>query len=31
MKPRRWPLVIAATLLVLWNVFLLTMVFYGSK
>jgi hypothetical protein len=31
MKPRRWPLVVAATLLVVWNVFLLTMVLYGNK
>lgn len=31
MKPRRWPLLVAATLLVFWNVFLLAMVLYGSK
>jgi len=29
MKPRRWPLAVAATLLVAWNLFLLTMVLYG--
>jgi len=29
MKPRRWPLLVAATLLAAWNLFLLTMVFYG--
>jgi hypothetical protein len=29
MKPRRWPLVAAATLLAAWNLFLLTMVIYG--
>ena len=30
MKPRRWPLVVAGTLLVLWNLFLLMMVLYGQ-
>jgi hypothetical protein len=31
MKPRRWPLIVAATLLVVWNIFLLAMVLYGNK
>jgi hypothetical protein len=30
MKPRRWRLLVAATLLVVWNLFLLTMVLYGQ-
>jgi hypothetical protein len=30
MKPRRWPLVVAGTLLVAWNLFLLAMVLYGQ-
>lgn len=30
MKPRRWPLIVAATLLVAWNLFLLTLVLYGK-
>jgi hypothetical protein len=30
MRPPRWPLVTAALLLVAWNLFLLTMVFYGN-
>lgn len=30
MRPRRWPLVTAALLLVVWNLFLLTMVLYGN-
>lgn len=30
MRPRRWPLVTAALLLVVWNLFLLTMVLYGK-
>jgi hypothetical protein len=30
MRPPRWPLVTAALLLVSWNLFLLTMVFYGN-
>jgi hypothetical protein len=29
MKPSRWPLMVAATLLVVWNLFLLAMVIYG--
>jgi hypothetical protein len=29
MKPSRWPLTLAATLLVVWNLFLLAMVIYG--
>ena len=29
MKPRRWPLVVAVTLLVAWNLFLLGLVIYG--
>jgi hypothetical protein len=30
MKPSRWPLMLAATLLIVWNLFLLTMVLYGK-
>ncbi len=30
MKPPRWPLMLAATLLVAWNLFLLTMVLYAK-
>lgn len=29
MKPIRWPLMVAATLLVVWDLFLLAMVIYG--
>jgi hypothetical protein len=29
MKPSRWPLMVAAMLLVVWNLFLLAMVIYG--